>query len=108
MKAKDYLQTLGIQDETIYDNAERMHSLECLLDDFLQENQAKNNEVLDLVSKRFELKAKIKIIGNTSSHGFEIDEIVTAIDFEAKYNQWVCEGNSGKRWYINEDEGTVC
>ena len=50
MKAKDYLQTLGIQDETIYDNAERMHSLECLLDDFLQENQAKNNEVLDRVS----------------------------------------------------------
>ncbi len=60
------------------------------------------------VSKRFELKAKIKIIENTSSHGFEIDEIVTVIDFEAKYNQWVCEGNSGKRWYVNEDEGTVC
>ena len=46
---KDYLKTLRIQNETIYDNVEGMHSLECLLDDFLKENQAKHNEVLDLV-----------------------------------------------------------
>ena len=47
---KDYLETLRIQDEAIYDNVEGMHSLECLLDDFLKENQAKHNEVLGDVS----------------------------------------------------------
>ncbi len=36
MTAKEYIQELGIEYETIYDNAERMHSLECLLDDYHQ------------------------------------------------------------------------
>ena len=49
---KDYLKELTIQDQIIYDNVEGMHSLECLLDDFLQHNQSKNNKVLDLVSNR--------------------------------------------------------
>ena len=40
-KAKDYLTERGIENDVIYDNSERAHDLECLLNDFAQE-QVKN------------------------------------------------------------------
>jgi len=41
VNAKEYLQSMGIEDDDIYDNAERVHSLEYLLEDFLKENAIK-------------------------------------------------------------------
>ena len=34
MSGKEYLKVMGITDDVIYDNAEREHSLECLLEDY--------------------------------------------------------------------------
>lgn len=60
------------------------------------------------VSKPFIDGAEVQISDNTSGHGFATGEIVVVIDFEPNYSQWLCEGDSGKRWYINEHEGNVC
>lgn len=57
MTAKEYIQELGIEDETIYDNAERMHSLECLLENYHQ-SQLKLLGLHDVVGRSEQLKAE--------------------------------------------------
>jgi hypothetical protein len=60
------------------------------------------------VSKVFAPDARVKITENTSGHEFDIDEIVTIVDFEPEHSQWRCMGKDGSMWYIGEHEGNVC
>ena len=62
---------------------------------------------IQVVSKPFIDGANVEITDNASGHGFYIGEIVIIIDFEPNYSQWLCEGDNGKRWYINDHEGNV-
>ena len=46
MKAEEFLDVLGIEDDTIYDNAEKMHALSCLLKEYA--NQRVIEELEDI------------------------------------------------------------
>jgi len=61
-------------------------------------------------NKKFAVGSSVKITNCIYGHEFEIDEVVKIISYETENNQttsWLCMGNNGKEWYINEEEGVV-
>tara|TARA_R110002073_G_scaffold33547_7_gene100708 strand:+ start:1205 stop:1531 length:327 start_codon:yes stop_codon:yes gene_type:complete len=88
-----------------YDVAEHEWDEEELIE-AIYELIAKNNEVLDLVSKSFIAGDVVEITGWIHGHEFELGEKVTLI--EKDDGLWVSKNKDGVQWYISEEEANVC
>ena len=80
--------------------------LELAIYELITKSQAKNNEVLDLVSKSFIAGDVVEITGWIHGHEFELGEKVTLI--EKDDGLWVSKNKDGVQWYISEEEANVC
>lgn len=101
---RDFKDTMHVKDD--YElNEDEIYFVHEILKAY---EKGKNLGVIGDVSKPFKEGARVKVTENTSGHEFDIDEIVTIVEFEPQYSQWNCIGKDGAMWYIGEHEGNVC
>jgi hypothetical protein len=68
---------------------------------------AKKSANVYMKTAKWKVGDKVKILNRSYGHEFKIGEIVTILEKDDEVEDWLCQADNGKKWWVRETEAEL-